>query len=338
MPTRRDFLAGAATTAGAAALFRPAIICAARAAEPIAVVTPFGFIPDFIEIMNAQAGGHFAKEGIDAKVIGAHGTAQAIQQLVAGQAQFGRAAAIDMMRAVGKGAPLVSISTLYQGSTFQIVSLKSKPVPSGEALKGKTVGLVSVGGTTETFIDLILAKVGLKKDDIQRQVTGNSPGAIEYIKQGRVDCFICSLNVVVALERAHQPIEYWSTDRYAPMPGQIYAATRETLNGKPDLTVRFLRAIKASVDELMTKPIGPIFQRAAKEYDIPGLKDLDGAVDNEKAAIDRLWLSEGRRNLMRNVPKLWVSGVEALRSVHLADIKDPATLYTNSFVDRVLKA
>ena len=88
MMKRRSFLkAGAA--AGISVAGFPAIIRAAGAAEPVTIVTPFGFIPDFIEIMNGVSGGHFAKQGIDAKIVGAHGSAQSVQQVVAGQAQYG---------------------------------------------------------------------------------------------------------------------------------------------------------------------------------------------------------------------------------------------------------
>jgi hypothetical protein len=46
-----------------------------------------------------------------------------------------------------------------------------------------------------------------------------------------------------------------------------------------------------------------------------------------------LWLSEGPENLLRNVPKLWKSGVDALRDNKVADPGDPESLYTNRFVD-----
>jgi len=338
MLERRAFLRQAAIGA-ATIVASPAIVTTARAADLVTVLTPFGFLPDFIEIMNAKSGGHFAEFGIDARVLGGHGGAQTTQELVAGQAQFARGSGIDLLSAMGKQTlPVVSISTLYQGGTFQLASLKDKPIRDGRDLKGKNVGLVSVGGSTDTFLTLILAKVGLSKDDVKREVVGNNPGAVEFIRQGRIDCFICSINVVITLERTGVPIVYWSMDKYAPMPGQIYMAARDTLASKPELAVRFLRAMKASVDELMTKPLEPIFERAAKDYEIPGLKNIDIPVAVEQTSIDQLWLSEGRQNLMRNVPALWQSGVDALHGIDLLTIADATPLYTNKFIDEALKA
>lgn len=334
---RRRHMLRAAAMLAAAPIAAPAVQAQAR--EKITVMTPFGFIPDFLEMMNAVSGGHFAAQGLDVTLLGGQGTAQAVQQLIAGKVAFIRAASIDQMRAVAStGAPLVSFATLYQASTFQLVSLKSRPIARAEDLKGKTVGLVSVGGTTDTFLDLILARVGLAKDDVKRETTGNSPGALQILQQGRVDCFMCAINVVVTLQKMGAPIEVWSTDRYAPMPSQCFLTTRDMIDQKPDTMLRITKALKASVDEIMTSPVKPIFARAAKDFDIPGLKDMDLAAAVEEAGRDQLWLSEGRENLLRNVPRLWTEGADALRRAGVADIKDVTALYTNRFIDEARKA
>ena len=322
MSSRRAFLRAAAGTT--AVLAAPAIL-RAQASSSIVMMTPFGFIPDFIEMMNAISGGHYAAQGIDAKLLGGQGTAQPIQQLITGQAHFIRASGIDVMRAIATTkVPLVSIATIYQGSTFHVVSLKDKPIGKAEDLKGKTVGIVSVGGSTEIFLDLILAKGGL---------TGNSPGAVQIMKQGRVDCFIASIQVVVALQRMKEAVEIWSTDRYAPMPGQCYVTTKQIIESKGELLTRAMKAMRASAEEIMTKPLKPIFERAGKDFEIPGIRNIDDLVEVEKVTSDKLWLSEGRENLLRNVPSLWKSGVDALRQNGIADLGSPDILYTNKFLD-----
>ena len=330
MNSRRDFLRAAT---GASALLAAPAILRAQARDSLVMMTPFGFIPDFIEMMNAISGGHYAAQNIDAKLLGGQGTAQPIQQLITGQAHFIRASGIDVMRAVATTkVPLVSIATIYQGSTFHMVSLKDKPISKAEDLKGKTVGIVSVGGTTDVFLDLILAKGGLKKEDVKREVTGNSPGAVQIMKQGRVDCFIASIQVVVALERMKEPVEIWSTDRYAPMPGQCYVSTKQIVETKGDLLTRAMKAMRASAEQILGKPLKPIFERAAKDFEIPGIRNVDDLVEVEKVTSEKLWLSEGRENLMRNVPKLWKGGVDALRDNQIATLESPELLYTNQFL------
>ncbi len=333
MTSRRNFLKGSAAITSASVLGLPAIV-RAQTRDAFTMITPFGFISDFIEMMNTVSGGHFAAQNIDGKILGGQGGAQVLQQLITGQVDVIRAGGTDVMLALAQTKiPIISIATIYQGSTFNIISSKDKPIEKAEDLKGKTVGVTSVGGTSDILLELCLAKVGLKKEDIKHETTGNSPGAFQILKQGRVDCFMGSLPVVVALKAMNEDIVAWSTDRYAPTPGQSYVTTQQTIDTKPAILTRAIKALTASAKEMIDQPLKPIFERAAKDYDIPGIKNVDALVAAEKAVIDQLWLSEGKENLMRNVPKLWKSGVDALRASNIGQASDAETLYTNKFVD-----
>ena len=119
------------------------------------------------------------------------------------------------------------------------------------------------------------------------------------------------------------------------MPGQCYISSREMIKAKPETFTKAMRAMRASAQEIMSQPLAPIFERAAKDYEIPNIPNITDLVEVEKATADRLWLSEGHENLRRNVPKLWTSGVQALRENNIADPGDAETVYTNQFADAV---
>lgn len=330
MTTRRRFLAGAAAAA--------AIPASARAAERIVFATPFGFQATFIDIMNAYSGGHFAAQGLDCKVVGPPGTSESFQLMLAGEAQFALVASIDFIRAVGaKGAPFTSLATIGQTSGFSLVSLADKPVRGGADLEGKTVGVLSVGGLTETMVDILLKQAGLPKSAARIVVAGHSPAEVELIRQGRIDCFVCNFPVAFALRRMKAPVFFLDLDKAEPAPGQLYYATRDTIARRPELVRKVLRAMKASVLEIMAGPTAPIFGRAARDFDIPRIKDIDTLVAMQKEVIAESWLALGRANLLRNVPALWQTACDALRKVEVADVKNPATLYDNRFIDAVMK-
>jgi len=185
---------------------------------------------------------------------------------------------------------------------------------------------------------VMLAKAGLSANDVERQPTGGTPGAIAILKQGRVDCFISTVAVQVALLRAHEPIAVLNPDKYLPLPGQCYYAMSETLKTRPAVVVAFLKAIRSSVEEMLTQPLEPLVKRAAKDFDIPGAHDMDMTVAMLKAAINETMLSEGKENLLRNIPRLWNNGCAALAQAHIVEVKDPSVLYTNQYVDEALKA
>jgi len=335
MTTRRRFLKAAAT--GTVLAGCPAIIARAAAADAITFMMPISFAIDFIHSMNAYSGGHFAKQGIDAKLLAATTGAQAMQILYSGKTDFAYGSALDEIRVVAaqKSGP-IAIATMNQASSFRVISLKVKPVLKPEDFKGKIVGLISNGSPTEIYLDMMLAKAGLKKSDAQRQVAGSSPGAIQIVKQGRIDCFISTASTVIALERAGEEIVSWGPDSYVPMPGQVFMTMPETAAKKPDVVIRLLKALKASVDEIIQGPIEPIIRRAAKDFDFGGQSDMGALLAFNKVQVEQLWYGQGKENLLRNVPKLWEQGVAELRAVGIADIQDPTQLYTNRFIDQAL--
>jgi len=332
--TRRVLLGAGAAVAGF-----PAIVSRARAADRISVVLPLGFQIDFFDTMNARSGGHYAKFGLDADIIGANSGVQTIQLVTSGKGTYGRGAPADMIRAVAakQHAP-IAIASIFQGCPFRVFSLSAKPVREPKDFKGKTVGLITLASPTGIYLDVMLSQAGLSPSDVERQPTGGTPGAIEILKQGRVDCFISATSVETAAKRAHEPLEIWNPDKYLPLPGQIYYAMPETLDAKDDITVRFLKASKASLDEILSEPLRPLVERAAKDFDIPGVNNMDLTLAMLQSTIDELLLAEGRENLLKNLPARWAGGVKALRDAHIVDIDDPTVLYTNRFVDAALKA
>ena len=336
MLNRRTLLKGAAAFAGTGLLTTPAIL-RAQGLEEIRVMTPFSYGSSYIEMLNAASGGHWEKNGVKAVMEAGRGGSQTLQQLVAGQTDMIRISAIEQMRAMeASDADIVCLSTIYQAGTFHVISLSDKPIKTAEDFAGKTVGLVSVGGSTEIFLDLMLDNVGVPRDSVKREVTGDSPSALDVMQAGRIDAFMCSVNVVVAMRQMNAPVEIWSTDRYAPMPSQGYAALRSTVESKGDLFVRVLKGLHGSVVELMEEPTGPIFARAAKDFEIPGYDDVDRLTAIVKTTADELWLSQGRENLMLNVPALWDQGLETLTKAKMVTRTDASDYWTNDYINKAL--
>lgn len=334
MRTRRKFLTFAAMSVGATAAGIPSIIQRAWAADALVFMLPFSVSSEFIDMENAYSGGHWTKEGIDAKVIGAPGTSVALAQVISGQAQFGMCSGIDYIRAVAtKDAPLIAVGTINQASDFFLVSLKDKPILKPQDLAGKTVGVLSLGGSTETYVDLMAASAGLKKGDVKVIPAGNSPGEVEFIKQGRLDCFVTTFTVVFNLHKANAPIEAWNCGRYAPAPGLVYWTRRDLVSNRADYVQRVMRGLKASVVEIIENPMAPILQRISKDFEVPGMNDVSALAELEREMVNQLWLAKGRKNLLRNISADYEAAAVSFRQLGIADIKDPDTLYTNKFVD-----
>jgi NitT/TauT family transport system substrate-binding protein len=114
----------------------------------------------------AEAHGFFKKEGLEVEVKEGGPERDAIKELEMGHAQFGVASADQVIRAVSKGSPVVVVAQLFQANPLQwIYRPDEKSIGRPEDLKGKVVG-VTFGGNDETIMRALLAKYGIKGNEV----------------------------------------------------------------------------------------------------------------------------------------------------------------------------
>ena len=118
---------------------------------------------------------------------------------------------------------------------------------------------------------------GMTKADVSIKVVGNSPGVLQFIRQGRI-----GVSIKFGRGSGLRPADCrrsdrgnWPTDRYAPLPSQIYVTTRDLIEKKPATVVSFLRALKVSTGDMMQGDLKAIYHRAGNDFDIPGIRNLD---------------------------------------------------------------
>jgi len=308
----------------------------AQALRGMTYVTPFSHILAFVDVLHAKGGGYFEREGLNVTVEQGRGSAMAVQQILGGGALLSRTGVGDHIRASSRpgGNELVAVGTISQGSPFYVISTAAKPIRTPEEMAGKTIGILSVGGATEIVLDVMLQARGVDRARVARQTAPNSPAGLQLIEQGRIDAFIVSAGVPVALRATNTPHVSWNTDSIAPIPGQCYIARRTTLVQNGDMVVRFLRAVKLSLDDMLadtdlTKTLANL-----REFEIAEMRNAALApliLRNEM----QFWLTSGRENLLRNVPEHWQRGYDLMAAAGFTPAGVRAeTLFTNEFVDR----
>ena len=273
---RRNFLAASTALAGSALLPRAAL----AQAEKLRYLTPFGYLLNFFETMYADTGGFFAKNGLEVEISGGRGSAMAVQQVVAGNFLVSRTGGTDLIKAAVKEPSVVAIAEIFQRDLFHVVSAEAKPVRTPKDFAGKTVGLNSRGGATENLLDMMLAQEGIAPDSVKRETTGDSPGAWEFLAQGRVDAFFVTQNQVLVLSQQKKPMLAWSTDKFAPAPAQVYITSRKALAERPEALARFLRGVHDTLGALYKEQdLGKVIDSMLKKYpEIAGVKAPDRGV------------------------------------------------------------
>ena len=95
--SRRHLLAAGTALAGAHAFPSSP---KAQQLRQINFITPLNYLIGYAPTLNAQAGGHFAKEGLDVTILPGKGSAVAVQQVIAGRALYGRGDPLAMAKAI----------------------------------------------------------------------------------------------------------------------------------------------------------------------------------------------------------------------------------------------
>ncbi len=310
----------------------------AQGARAMTFVTPFAYILAFVDVLNAKGGGYFEREGLEVSIEQGRGSAMAVQQILGGGALLSRTGVGDHIRASTRpgGDELVAVATISQGSPFYVISAPNKPIRTPEEMAGKTIGILSVGGATEIMLDVMLQARGVDRARVQRQTAPNSPAGLQLIQQGRLDAYIVSAGVPAALQASNTPHVAWNTDDVAPIPGQCYIARRASVAQNGDLVVRFLRAVKRSLDDMLADSDLSKTMANLRGFEIAEMRNAAVApliLRNEM----QFWLTAGRENMLRNVPERWQRGYDLMAAAGFAPAGGKAeAFYTNEFVQRAL--
>lgn len=310
----------------------------ARAAtKDVTFVTPFGYLIGFAPVLYAVSGGYFKKHGLNVTVQGGKGSAVAVQQVLGNQAMFARTGGVDLLRAAhGKGAPVTAIATVSQASPLFVISAQSAPINGPEDMKGKTIGITSAGGLAENLLDMMLESAGIPAKSVAREAVGNAPGAFALIGQKRISAYIASTGTVVHLRESKQPIVAWNTDKFAPIPGQVYITRNEVIQKEPETVTAFLRAVNESMNAIFdAKDLTPILE-SMRMFNMRELQDLKVGEIALRAEME-LFAADGRENLLRNMPARWNGALDKMAKVGLLPPGDASKYYTNKFIDAVKK-
>jgi NitT/TauT family transport system substrate-binding protein len=146
------------------AVFPPAV---ATGAEEINYRLKWIFNTSVVGDLYADVRREFSAVGLDVTVKPGGPERDAIKELELGQAQFGVASADQVIRAMAKGSPVVVIAQLFQINPLQwIYRQADPPIVRLEDLRGRTIG-ITYGGNDETIMRTLLAKAGLREQDVR---------------------------------------------------------------------------------------------------------------------------------------------------------------------------
>jgi len=195
--------------------------------------------------------GFFNRHGLDVQLLYIGGGSVVMQALLGGDVQFVRLGANAVVQASLRGAEMKMIANTINRLVFKLMA---KPeIKTAADLKGKTIGVTRLGGSTDFALDLALKKWSLRRGtDVAVVQTGGMPQLLGAIKSGPVAAGVISppTNLWAQKLGLRELVDFG--DLEIPYPNSPLAAMQSYLSKNHDLVGRFLRGYAEGIYRVKT--------------------------------------------------------------------------------------
>src|SRR5258708_3661771 len=263
-------------------------------------VTPFAV---------ARDRGYYQQEGLDVQLV-VMPSALGSQALLGGNVKFSTAGGAGLLPIL-RGAPVRFMFTSFSRPMFWLYSRSD--IRSVESLKGKKVGVSSLGSGPDSLLREILKKHGLEGGrDVAIMAVGSGTARFFALQAGSVDAAMLSIPAnLMAQDAGFRGLVSFTEQEWIELQGTVNV-TDQLLGSDPALVEKFIRAtLKGFIHfrDLRSQTIGILIRflrvkedAAAKIYELmrPSLTQ-DGMVSEEiqrkslEHVVDRVGLKEPPR-------------------------------------------
>jgi NitT/TauT family transport system substrate-binding protein len=151
-----------------------------------------------------------------------------------------------VVRAAARGLPVKSLMVIADRPAYFLVT--KAIVKSIPALKGKIIGIASLGGSVHLMTKELFAQSGLDPDrDVSMVVTGDHNTSILAMQAGNVDAVVIAVPwQTVAAKAGFHNLTYLGDALRLPMAG--LGAADESMKKRPDLLKRAVKSTLRAID------------------------------------------------------------------------------------------
>jgi NitT/TauT family transport system substrate-binding protein len=188
----------------------------------------------------AKEAGFYKEEGLNVDLVVMRG-APAIQALIGGTVPFASSGGAGLLPII-RGAPLRVVFTTFYRPMFWLYS-KSE-IRTIEDLKGKKIGVSSIGSGPDTLVRVLLKKYGLEGGrDVVILSTGPGPARFFALKAGATDAAVLNEQAALMAQEAglRQLFSFTKGEDFVEVQGSI-VLNDSLLESDPVLVQKFIRA------------------------------------------------------------------------------------------------
>jgi NitT/TauT family transport system substrate-binding protein len=202
--------------------------------------------------------GIFAEEGIDITITRGYGSGDTVSKLAGGAFDYGVADIAAVMTARARqGMPVKTIATLYTHSPHSLFVLKSSGITNFKGLEGKKIG-ITPGNSHKFYFPRVAERAGTDPSKIIWVNMDGAAMAAQLIAKNIDAAPFYSMHYYYQNKAAKAAGEEIVVLPFVETGFKIYAATLiatdKTIAEKPDVTRRFLKAVKRSFEWARDNP------------------------------------------------------------------------------------
>ena len=192
----------------------------------------------FLAAFIARDRGFYSKNGLNAELVQAR-PAVNIAALVSGDGDYAEVFG-SAVRSAARGIPIRAFSTSIKAPFFSLIAHPT--IKSVKELKGRTIGITSLGGTNQISGRLLLQHFGVDPDrEVKFLAIGEEKFVVEAFKIRRVDAILVAPPFSVLMKREGFPVLANTADIVSiPLAG--LSATVEKIKQNRSQVKRVLKA------------------------------------------------------------------------------------------------
>jgi NitT/TauT family transport system substrate-binding protein len=208
----------------------------------------------------AREAGFFAEDNLKLDIVVLQGSGDIIPQLLKGAVQTSMITPDSVVVSKQPGRPNFPIRfayNTYRQSIWQMAVLEQSPITSIAQLKGKTIGVGALSFANVVQTKALLRRNRIDPADVSFVAVGVGVPAFEALRRGQIDVLNLFATIHAALEgqgtkirRLPYPPEFANSSSHG------MAFTEKTLTERPDLVIRFGRALAKGTIGCQANPEG----------------------------------------------------------------------------------
>jgi ABC-type nitrate/sulfonate/bicarbonate transport system substrate-binding protein len=220
----------------------------AAALKKVTIQIEGSAVPYYVPIFNAIDKGYFAEEGLQVEYL--FGNAADIAKNVAVEnVEFGFPNGEPIITARSQDIPVVVVHATLQHGLGSTIFLQNNGIKEPKDLKGKKIGITSLGSSNYVQLQVLLEKNGLTLNDVNVEIVGTE-AIVPALVSKRVDA-IC-FSMLRTFELAYEGIEVgeFRSDAFLPSFGNVVVTGKSYLDKNKETVQKFVRALNKSLQYL----------------------------------------------------------------------------------------